>query len=40
MEAKSPQKAADIANGVAQAFIDYSLRRSKNLASGPGWNEK
>ncbi len=41
MEAKSPQKAADIANGVAQAFIDYSLQQKQNtLLQAQGWNEK
>ena len=41
MEAKSPQKAADIANGVAQAFIDYSLaQKQKILLQAQGWNEK
>nr|WP_287856010.1 exopolysaccharide transport family protein [Klebsiella sp.] len=41
MEAKSPQKAADIANGVAQAFIDYSLQqKQKTLLQAQGWNEK
>ncbi len=41
MEAKSPQKAADIANGVARAFIDYSLQqKQKHLASGAGAGTK
>ena len=41
MEAASPQKAADVANGVAQAFIDYSLKlKQKNLLQAQGWNDK
>lgn len=33
-------KAADIANGVAQAFIDYSGAEAKTLLQAQGWNEK
>ncbi|HHT0305265.1 TPA: GumC family protein [Raoultella planticola] len=41
MEAKSAEKAAIIANGVAQAFIDYSLLlKQKSLLQAQGWNEK
>lgn len=41
VEAKSAQKAADIANGVAQAFIDYSLQQKKNtLLQAQSSNEK
>lgn len=41
MEAASPQKAADVANGLAQAFIDYSLhQKQKALLQAQGWNEK
>lgn len=41
MEAKSAEKAAVIANGVAQAFIDYSLQlKQKALLQAQGWNEK
>ena len=38
---KIAAKAADIANGVAQAFIDYSLaQKQKILLQAQGWNEK
>lgn len=41
MEAGSPQKAADVANGIAQAFIDYSLQqKQKTLHQAQLWNEK
>lgn len=41
MEASSPQKAADVANGVAQAFISYSLQqKQKTLLQAQQWNEK
>lgn len=41
MEAGSPQKAADVANGIAQAFIDYSLQqKQKTLHQAQVWNEK
>lgn len=41
VEAKSAQKAADIANGVAQTFIDYSLQQKKNtLLEAQSSNEK
>ncbi len=41
MEAASPQKAADVANGVAQAFIDYSLQqKQKALLQAQQLNDK
>ncbi|MEJ5071307.1 exopolysaccharide transport family protein [Enterobacter ludwigii] len=41
LEAGSPQKAADVANGIAQAFIDYSLhQKQKTLLQAQQWNKK
>ncbi|MRS13622.1 capsular biosynthesis protein [Enterobacteriaceae bacterium RIT691] len=41
METSSAQKAADIANGIAQAFIDYSLQqKQQTLHQAQQWNQK
>jgi len=41
MEANTPKKAADVANGIAQAFIDYSLhQKQKTLHQAQQWNQK